>query len=65
VRIERVIEELRKQQQARAVEYFAKPNRRDTFEYGERCGLIQGLKLAEQVIEQLLSEEDESGKIRR
>lgn len=65
MRIERVIEALRKQQLERAVEYLTKPDKRDTFEYGERCGMIRGLKLAEQVIEQLLNEEDESGKIRR
>lgn len=45
--------------------FATKPNKRDAFEYGERIGVIAGLRIAKQLIDQMQSEEDERGKIER
>ena len=65
MRIEKFIAELHADRARRAVEYLSMPSRRDTFEYGERCGIIQGLQIAEAILDRLLKEEEESGQIKR
>jgi hypothetical protein len=48
-----------------AFDFIAKPNRRDAFEYGERTGIVMGLRMARQLIETMQTEEAEDGKIKR
>lgn len=65
MRIEDIITALHQEKNRRALEYLTTPSRRDAFEYGERIGIVTGLSIAQDIINKLLHEEDERGKIKR
>lgn len=44
-----------------AVEGLQRPVRKDSYEYGELAGKVQGLAMAEELITKLLSEEEDKG----
>jgi len=48
-----------------AFDFIAAPSRRDAFEYGERTGIVKGMRMARELIDKMQTEEDERGKIER
>lgn len=65
MRIETLLHLIDQEIEEYAVASLSAPVRRDAFEYGERSGYIQGLNCVKNLIDKQLSEEDESGQIRR
>ena len=51
---------LKADQQAFALDALKRPQTRDTFEYGNRVGVVQGYEAAINVLLQLLKEEKDS-----
>lgn len=65
MRIEKFLAALQTERTRRAVEYLSTPVRGDAFEYGQRSGIIQGLQIAEVILERLMEEEDQGGQVKR
>lgn len=47
---------------ARAIDACTSPKGRDAFEYGERCGNVQGLQEALQILNEQLNPKDDSAR---
>lgn len=63
--IEKFLNRLKERQPAFAIEALTQAsNHRDAFEYGRMSGILQGLKMAETLLEEVLEEEDGNSKKR-
>ncbi len=58
---QQLIAKLQERSKQIAVEGLKRPKRKDSFEYGELAGQVQGLAIAEALIIGLLSTEEDSG----
>lgn len=65
MRIEEYTERLEDLIAKTAFDFIATPSRRDAFEYGERTGIVRGMRMARELIDTMQTEEDERGKIER
>lgn len=63
--IEKFLSRLKERQPQFAVEALSNAGQRDAFEFGRMSGVLQGLKMAESILEDILGEADAvSAKIR-
>lgn len=56
--IEKLLSRLKERQPAFAIEALTQVSQRDAFEFGRMTGILQGLKMAETLLEEVLEEED-------
>jgi hypothetical protein len=59
--VERIIKRVKESKVSAAVEGLARPQTRDAFELGRLCGIQQGLAIAEKIVEEEISQDEQSG----
>lgn len=65
--IEKFLNRLRERQPAFAIEALSQASResRDAYEFGRMSGILQGLQMAEVILNEVLEEDDENAKVKR
>lgn len=57
----RILNALKQQQAAYALQTLQRPANKDAFEYGQRCGVIEGYEHAINLVIKLVKEEEDDG----
>lgn len=60
--IEKLLSRLKERQPLFAIEALSTGSHRDAFEFGRVSGILQGLKMAEEILEEILGEDDNADK---